>query len=856
MPHTSRPAPNLADLAILQERAGAALLALANGGSRPSDALYERYLGLARMLVEQATCFEEESSGFFDLQTLALPLVQQLSVYADHKKAAGDRVAARQLSQEVDQIVASYLDQKVSAAVRRDRAMNAAGEGRFHDALVGLQDSAEVFAERGDVLETVRTELQLANVYEWLGDHDRALQTLDNAHQRVVPMLPQGPPSAAEVESALRRQVSEILTHGTNTREGEQLLALRHFAYEVVQAKGRNYRAVEDYDSAEKLFREARPFFIQMGLAVGVDYHLASIACARRDYADAHRLLRQIAPAFEDPQVRPRLGALRMLQSDVFLLGGSPDKALAAAESGFADQGTYPDLDLGWKLQWRRARALAALNRPVDALAAYGVAMTTADRLRRAPLGYRLDTTFLRDKLPMAQEAIDLACEQKKADDVAWFVELVKSRALSAAISIPRTPLARRSTAEMRFDEISRQVDAIAFARYAGSAPAGAIHERIRLLGERDILLEAIRIREPRWRTLSEPAEVDIGGVRALLGDRTVLVLFHRGSQVIAVAIDAHGSTAGVKQLSSATTEAISRFADNLRRRVPVEGLFDLTGECGVGLEDVLPSEVITRMIGTKMLIVVPHGVLHLIPWACLGIGPRRLFELAAVGILPNLACLPLLDAGADSDPAVALIGAADYSGLTLYKPLTDSALELAEVAAAHPGRVVSPTPTGPEATEEAFWQLAASCEDSYALLHFSGHGSLEATEPLASGLVLTDSTVDAAELLSHPLPFREVVLSACSTAWRPQATRGIELVGDDALGIPASFLEAGARFVLANVPPVRESVSRQFTVAWHRHRRSGLTPLQAYRAVQLDAYAADRTSVTYWAGTTAYGSR
>jgi CHAT domain-containing protein len=101
-----------------------------------------------------------------------------------------------------------------------------------------------------------------------------------------------------------------------------------------------------------------------------------------------------------------------------------------------------------------------------------------------------------------------------------------------------------------------------------------------------------------------------------------------------------------------------------------------------------------------------------------------------------------------------------------------------------------------------------------------------------------------------------EVVLSACSTAWRPQSTRDLNLSGDDALGLPASFLEAGARFLLASIPPVRAKAAHAFTVAWHRHRRAGQSPLQAYRTVQLDSLAAQPDMVYAWAGMTAYGCR
>src|SRR5215216_5163631 len=50
--------------------------------------------------------------------------------------------------------------------------------------------------------------------------------------------------------------------------------------------------------------------------------------------------------------------------------------------------------------------------------------MSDADRLRMAPLGYRLDTTFVRDKLPMAHDAVDTALAAADAAAVAWFVEL------------------------------------------------------------------------------------------------------------------------------------------------------------------------------------------------------------------------------------------------------------------------------------------------------------------------------------------------------------------------------------------------------------------------------------------------
>jgi hypothetical protein len=76
---------------------------------------------------------------------------------------------------------------------------------------------------------------------------------------------------------------------------------------------------------------------------------------------------------------------VRQVQADFHLLRGEPHEALTAADDGLRDQATYPDLELAWKLQWRRARALGALGRYQEAIDAFQAGMSDADRLRMAP---------------------------------------------------------------------------------------------------------------------------------------------------------------------------------------------------------------------------------------------------------------------------------------------------------------------------------------------------------------------------------------------------------------------------------------------------------------------------------------
>jgi CHAT domain-containing protein/tetratricopeptide (TPR) repeat protein len=848
----------------LQEETTAALIALYTGGDRPPDAAFERYFGLGRQLVVAVADFEAKSPGTLDIADVAQPLVQWLSMYADHKENDGDRVAAKQLRQEADELTTAYLGPAAAAKVSRDNAMQAAMEGRFNDSLSGLDDVRTTFANAGMLLDKVQTDLQIADIYEWLGDYERARKTLEAAHDEVAARLAAGTPSTAQVAAAVDRQLTGIV-RGETATEGEDAQALRRIGFEVTQGQARNSRYVGKYDDAERLFFEVRPLAAELGIPEGIDFHLAVIAVARGDTTTAQRLLASITPAFDSGMFRPRRGALRQVQADLHLLLNEPEQALAAAEDGLNDHATYPDLELAWKLQWRRARAFVAVGRRGEAIEAFREGLSKADQLRMAPLGYRLDTTFVRDKLPMAHDAVDAALAAGDAQAVAWFIELVKSRALAATISRPRTPGANRSPQEAQFDALSQRIDALAFIQYRGTKESDGLKERRQLLDQRDTVLEQIRIRDPRWRAMTEPPRVDLDAIRERLGpSRAALVLQHRtnsgAGRIVAALIDDAGVVAAAHDLEPETTAPITTFAKNLRKALPTDDVFDLSRQ-GVGIEHLLPPEIVERLGATETLIVVPHGVLHLLPWACLMVGSQRLFERCAVGILPNLASLPLLDDEPATDSAVALLGAADYRGLTKYSVVSESPFELADIAALYGMRVVGEPVTGRDATEAAFWALAESAWPE-ARLHYSGHGSLDATEPLASGLVLTGSTVDAAEVLEHRLPYIEVVLSACSTAWRPQTGRDVELrsdlelSGDDALGLPASFLEAGARFLLASIPPVQDKTARAFTVAWHRNRHAGLTPLEAYRKVQLDLFAALPELVYGWAGITAYGCR
>ncbi len=843
-------------LGQLQTRATQALLASCAGGSLNYDRIGD-YLPIGRQLLTDTEAYERRWPGSFQLHTVAGPLVQQLSMYADWLDSAGERQAAAGLRREADEVAGRHLTAEQEIGHLRTRAMEAAAAGRFQVALIGLEQAQHGFVTEGRLVEAAQTLSQLANVYEWLGDYDRALSTLDAAQGLVAERLGGGPLSRSAVATSIGQQLFGILRGGEGQpRQGEDALSLRRLHYELVQGRARVSRRLGRFDEARTLFEQARPFVEEL-VPAGVDFHVAAIAIDTGDLDAAELLLRRIAPQFDEGLLRPRRGALRQLQSDLALRRGDAGGSFARAEEGLAEQDAYPDLELAWKLQWRRGRALARAGQPTEALTAYREAARVADTVRLVPLGYVLDTTFVADKAPMVEEAIDLAVFVGDGVAAAELIELLKARALAAVLSRPAQSGTSDDPDAARFDQLSQQLDALSFQMYAGSATADQVRRRAELLLERRGVLERIRVRDRRWRGLTVPPAVEVVSICRHLGetDRAALVLKLRGTRVVGVLLTGEGAVVGEKSMNEAVASALRVYAENLTLVRPDHYLTDLSGESGVDLRHLLPDEIADALLQQpRKLLVVPHALLHLLPWATMTLDGHRLFTSRAVGVLPNLAALAQTDESFPALRRVALVGDPDYTGLTRYRPIPQAGAELTDLEALYgPEGLVAPVARKREARQEVLAQLLPLGGPA-SVLHVVCHADAAADEPLSSGLILTESTLDAGEILRLGCGFPEVVLSACSTGWRPQTPHGLALAGDDALGLVASFLEAGARSLLVSITQAKDDVARRFMVSWHGHRRAGASPLEALRTTQLQL---DREEVPVWAwaGITAYSS-
>jgi len=248
---------------------------------------------------------------------------------------------------------------------------------------------------------------------------------------------------------------------------------------------------------------------------------------------------------------------------------------------------------------------------------------------------------------------------------------------------------------------------------------------------------------------------------------------------------------------------------------------------------------------GIRRLVVIPDHGLHSVPFDALIAAPvaggsRALVEQFQVVHLPS----PLFLAGlrATDGPT----GARGVLALSRGSPAVTEdrarlprlrwvGAETRAVARRIPG---SRRLTGRHATPGA---LLAGVTDGYAVLHVAAHARVDAALPARSAILLAPGPTESpgilrlADIESRSLPFRLVVLSACSTA------EGREDRGEGLRGPARAFLSAGSRSVVATAWEVGDRAAARQMRAFYAELARGAEVAEALARVKRREIAAGR---------------
>jgi len=250
-------------------------------------------------------------------------------------------------------------------------------------------------------------------------------------------------------------------------------------------------------------------------------------------------------------------------------------------------------------------------------------------------------------------------------------------------------------------------------------------------------------------------------------------------------------------------------------------------------------------MIDTKNLTIVPHGVLHYLPFNALYGKDGFLIDRYNIRILPSASVMKFFRDRRESYPGNLLA----FGNPDLGNPDFDLPGAQEETIMITKEDHKSKLLLRKQATETALKRYG----EQFRYIHFATHGTFIAENPLSSGLLMTgdgenDGILTVGELYDMSLPADLVTLSACETALGKVAN------GDDVIGFTRGFLYAGTSSIVSSLWKVDDQATSILMQQFYKSLKE-TDKRSALRIAQLKVKGTYNSHPYFWAAFQITGS-
>jgi tetratricopeptide (TPR) repeat protein len=355
------------------------------------------------------------------------------------------------------------------------------------------------------------------------------------------------------------------------------------------------------------------------------------------------------------------------------------------------------------------------------------------------------------------------------------------------------------------------------------------------------------------YKSLRSAETIGAAEVRALLGEASCLVeYYYHKDRLYAWVLASGGFQLVVRTVpESDLIEMVRTYRELLGNPQITDpsggtvhgdgGEMNATGmqRLSARLSGLLVDGIFDGMAG-KIVYVIPHGILHYLPFQALSMNGKYMVEQLQIGYSPSASVLKhVFEKKKNRSGSILALGNPDLGVPGAALPAAEG--EVADIRGLFTSATVF---TRKQATEAAFKKNASK----YAMLHIASHGEFNPGAPLQSCLRLApgegeDGRLEAREIFDLDLNADLVSMSACNTALG-KMTRGDELIG-----LTRAFLFSGTPSILGTF----WSVSDDSTRLLMRHFYTNLKTMNKFEAIQKAQTALIRdekfSHPFFWAG-------
>lgn len=545
--------------------------------------------------------------------------------------------------------------------------------------------------------------------------------------------------------------------------------------------------------------------------------------------------------------------------------------------------------ELLWEAYFGLGRCYEAQNDLLKSLSYYKRSIEAIEKIRGQISLDMFKISFARDKLTVYQRALDILYSLYSAspsaprfEEIFQMIERAKARAFleglvttekrSKDIANPKV-----GSLEKRLShEISNLNMKVGARNLAGAERTSRLHE-LEIKEEEYLRLMSDVKTETRAKDKYPPRfTICLSDVQTNLLDRKTAVLeyFVGVNRSYLLLITLHDARLYALPGKSELEKSLRGYLKSLSS--PSAGQFGgmlaaerIARELVFPLQNDVPSAIDT-------LIIVPDGILHLLPFEALrlndGRGPIYLVEKYKVSYCPSLMALsylkqkprppkrpknllafgaPLYHQDATITETRKETPAGTWRESYIDKGFALSSLPFSENEVLKVARLFSADMKdvllGKQASETILKKLPLK---EYQIIHLACHGILDDTLPFRSALALScdesqeeDGFLQVREIYNLDLDADLVVLSACQTG------NGTLEKGEGLIGLTRSFFHAGAHSILSSIWSINDRSTASFMEDFYCSLSRGQDKSSALRVAKLNMLRSPHAHPFNWAG-------
>lgn len=444
---------------------------------------------------------------------------------------------------------------------------------------------------------------------------------------------------------------------------------------------------------------------------------------------------------------------------------------------------------------------------------------------------------FVEDKMGAYALLVQVLFDQRKFAEAFGMSERARARAfldlLGNRVSLSKGRNATLIAEEKALQEqIARLKAREALGEEGDEAPEDTIRPgKLALQRELDLAREAygaflarVRAQSREQASLMTVEPLTLSAIQTLLDPGTVLAeYFVGGGRTLLWVVSRNDFRAVRLRIREAE---LTRRVTEFRRLIASRGQTEDLHRVGQELFQALVAPAFPRGL-PRELIIVPHRVLHYLPFQALMSAPDRyMLQDSLVYYLSSASILQFTreKERTATGPGALAVGNPDLENPTLN--LRYAEREAEEVGRQFPGAIVL---VRREATKPRTREVIGP----QSVIHLATHADLDEADPLGSALLFRPEGRDTGrlevqEIFGLDLHASLVILSACETSL------GKLTHGDEVIGLTRAFIYAGTPTVISTLWQVDDRASYELMRAFYQQLRAGESKAEALRRAQL----------------------